>query len=211
MKRHAKKRMSTSDGRLTRRQWAVISTSMCTDRSRPRIKEVKTTLAVSSTRSHQVKTPGMYSNAGKLRRAVLIFCSPNKTTVFNISLNIFPREQVPSFYLYHGFLGRLARFLEQCRDVQDVARQMLQDVQQRRSKMTSVRFVIAAQQNSRTTARLGRGLACTTVPRGSVFDFRPSGRFVSLTCCQKSACHLDRVFASATGLPLDPLATTAGS
>lgn len=82
--------MSTSGGRLTCRQWAVISTSMCTDRSRPRIKEVKTTLAVSSTRSHHVKTPGMYSNAGKVRRAVLIFYYRNKN---NCSLIFFQGQR----------------------------------------------------------------------------------------------------------------------
>jgi len=73
--------------------------------------------------------------------------------------------------LYHGFFGRLARFLEQRRDVQDVTRQVFQGVQQRRAQMTRVRIVIATQQNSRATVRLGHGLACTAVSRESIFNF----------------------------------------
>jgi len=60
---------------------------MWTDRSRPRIKEVKTTFAVSFIRSHQVKMPGMYSSAGKVRRAVLIFCYHNRMIVWHLSEN----------------------------------------------------------------------------------------------------------------------------
>lgn len=154
--------MATSDGRSVWRQWAVISTSICTDRSRPRIKEVKTTLTVSSTKSHQVKTLGTYSNAGRVRRAVLIFCCHRIDQLWHSSRNNYTGAR-GSLYLYHRLFRRLASFLEESRDVQDVTRQVFQGVQQRGPQVTCVRIIVAAQQNSRAAVWLRSGFTCTAV------------------------------------------------
>ncbi|CAD1473488.1 unnamed protein product, partial [Heterotrigona itama] len=48
----------TSAGKSSSGQLAVIKINICTDRSKPCIKEIKTTRAASSTRSHHAKMSG---------------------------------------------------------------------------------------------------------------------------------------------------------